>query len=263
MPGWTRTRLAALFCAALLLTACDAGHKSKPGVDNTWGGPELAIQLPGPSTTVSYALDEAGWAAYKAGEHAPIRAMVHLRALNVRDEVVVRYAVDDGPFKAHDDPTTAFDLPAGLAPGTHLISAYVANKAGEPHRKFGPKSAVVAEFHVKVDVTRANGTVDHLGGESNAYGHQVDGVYRPFERGAPQLMVERRGATVNVLVLNAELAEDNLRLVWGDTVHATGRSKVVKLDDASSSFTVALERKVGEDWVRVEGARSTWPMARP
>lgn len=254
------TRLAALLCAALLLTACDAGHRDAPGKDNRWGGPELAVQLPGASTTVRYAFDEAGWAAYKAGEHEPIHAMMHLRALNRVDEVVVRYAVDDGPFQAVADPLKPFDLPAGLAPGTHLISAYVADKAGEPHEKIGKKGVVVSEFHIAVDVTRANGGVDHLGGPSNTYGHQSEGRYEPFDRQAPQLVVERRGAMVNVLVANGELGEDTLRVVWSGGEMTSDMKGVIALEDASSSIALTLERKVGDTWERLPGSRTSWPM---
>lgn len=263
MPRWTPACRLALLSVALLLAGCDAGHRDAPGKDNKWTGPELAIQLPGPSTTIRYELSEAEWEAYKAGQHPPIRGMVHLRALNRVDEVVVRVAVDDRPFRAVPDPMKPFDLPPGLLPGTHLISAYAANQAGEPHEKVGPKSVVVAEFHIEVDVTRADGSVDTLGGPSNTYGHQREGVYQAFDRQAPQLVVDRRGPMVNVLVANGELGEDTLRVVWGDGQMVQGIAGIIGLEDASTSIALTLEQKVGDEWQRVPGARAVWPMPRP
>ncbi|MDJ0974603.1 MAG: hypothetical protein QNJ98_09105 [Planctomycetota bacterium] len=264
MPRWTPACRLALLSAALLLTACDAGHRDLPGKDNKWGGPELAIQLPGPSTTVRYELTEDEWTAYKAGEHAPIQAMVHLRALNEVDEVVVRFAVDDRPFRSVPDPRKPFPLPAGLTPGTHLISAYAGNKSGEPHKQIGTKGVAVAEFHIEVKVTRADGTVDTLGGPSNTYGHQAEGAYQPFDRKAPQLLVDRRGAMVNVLVANGELAEDTLRVAWndGESQMNKGVAGIIGLEDASTSISLTLEQMVDGEWQRVPGARSVWPMPR-
>lgn len=252
--------------AALLLSACDAGHRDRPGKDNEWNGPEIAIQLPGPGTTLRFEVSEADFKAEKSP--AP-KAMIHLRALADYDNVVVRYSLDDGPFMVLEEPTKPFDLPEGLAPGTHLFTAYVGAKDGD--WKYASKSATAITFNVKYDVKRADGTTETLGGPTSAYGHRVDGVFTPFSRHAPQMIVDRRGTQVHVFVINTMLHPDKVRVTYADGAldgtnadgevdgsHAQGG--VITLSDESAPITLKLERKVGGKWERVPGARSAWPM---
>lgn len=261
------------FAAALLLTACDAGDRNDPGSDNKWPGPEIAVQLPGPSTTIRFAVTEAD---FKAGNTPQIQAMLHLRALGEIDEVSVRWALDGGPFRTLEDPSKPFALPKGLAPGTHLLTAYVAKKKGD--YEFGRRSATATTFHVTYDVTRKvddEETVETLGGETNTYGHRVDGQYQRFNRNAPQLVVHRDEATVHVFVVNARLDPERVRVNYLDGIldgettkdgeHDMPYGGTFSVQDAATSVRMTLERMNDDgEWERVPGALTAWPVvAKP
>lgn len=237
----SRLWLVLALAGSLLLAGCDAGNRGAEGSDNLAMGPQLAVQVPGHDTIV---------------ETQTPRLQFHLRSLTKLpfEEATVYYAIDDGPFVKVEDATTWVKVEEPLVPGTHLITAYVANEEGVPYA--GPDSVAASTFHVQVE---KEGQV--LGGRSADHGFKRDGEWQAFDPHGPTLVVVPAQKGVMALVRGATLDGETWR------VRATGAEETVLGADtpyggaiAGAVTSVVLEHRTSEDaaWTPALGGRVSW-----
>jgi hypothetical protein len=256
-----------VLAAALVLSACDAGHRDEPGIDNKWPGPELDIQVPGPGTTVKASRKSAG-------DPSDLNMFFRVRPMGEHGDLVVRYALDDGAFRVHENVTAAFLLQEPLAPGTRLVSAYLAKKDGSP--RFGARSTSVSTFVAQIE-DELSGQV--LGKDANnpgtgQYGHHDDeGLWHPFDPNAPCLVVDERDGRIHVLAHRCVLDGKHYRVRY---LYDDKREGTIPGDDPENErfgktidagkVTITLEEMVGKDpgqWQKVAGSRSEWTNPTP
>jgi hypothetical protein len=275
MPRWI-----ACLAAALLLTACDAGHPT-PGSDNLWPGPELDIQVPGPRTTVSLTWpapvkQDVGGAILDVPQGKPRpRLFFRVRPLGEAGNLRVRYALDEGVFHTVENATEALTMKEDPAPGTRLISAYLVKADGAP--RFGARATTVSTF-IAVVFDEASG--ETLGKDANnpgtaQYGYlDEEQVWHPFDPKAPCLVVDAQGDRIHVLAHRCALDGKHYRVrytldgtegtIAGDDVDSGRFGATIDAADAGT-ILIVLEEHVTEDadavWRQVKGSRSTWARA--
>ena len=231
----------ALAGSLFTLAGCDAGHRGAEGSDNLSMGPQLAVQVPGHDTVID--------------TQTP-RLQFHLRSLTkVRfEDASVYYAIDDGPFKKVEDPTTWVQVEEPLVPGTHLITAYVADDKGVPYP--GPTSVAASTFHVQIEKDGQT-----LGGRSSDHGYKTEGEWKPFDPHGPTLVVVPAARGVMALVRGATLDGETWR------VRATGAEETLLGADtphggpvAGAIKSVVLEHRASAEaeWAPALGGRVSW-----
>ncbi len=236
-----------LVCFSLGLSACGAGNPGNEGRDNRWTGPELAIQVPANGTTVQTRTPKLHF---------------HLRALRDLAERRVFYSVDGGPLFTAPDATRPVLIETPLAPGTHLIEAYVGDESGTPIP--GPHAAALAEFHVQVVEQGST-----LGGDSDAYDHRDgDGFVQDFDPSRAALIVVPNAGGAWVLLTGSDVHLDGKQL----RVRATTAAGDVVLGESPEARhggmipgtieAVFLEQREGTGdeakWVTAPGSRTSW-----
>lgn len=241
-----------IVCFSFCLSACGAGNPGNEGGDNRWTGPELAIQVPANGTTVQ--------------TRTPMLHF-HLRALKDLAKLRVFYSIDGGGLLVNPDATKPVLIEKPLAPGTHLVQAYVGDENGTPVP--GPHAAAIAEFHVQV--VEGGST---LGGDSDAYDHRdAEGFLQDFDPARAALIVVPSAGGVWVLLTGSDAHLDGEhRRVRAKT--ATGDVVLGESPDARHGGlipgqveAVFLEERVGEGdeakWVTAPGSRSSWKPNTP
>ena len=137
-----------LFLLPLLiaLTACEAGHRDNPGVDNTWPGPELTVVQPGPEQIVSVPVEREGPTGYRMPQvFFDLRNLVP-EAQRKGDTIL--YRIDGGSMREVTDWSKPIVLDEGAhEAGARLLLACVRNgKTNAPYTN--PESMVVRRFYL-------------------------------------------------------------------------------------------------------------------
>ncbi len=239
---------------ALGLAACDSGHRDDPAGDNRWMGPDLAVQLPGPDTTVKAVEVEID---DKTLERGIPQIVFHLRNPKPAAGDVVRYAIDG---KWTGSPVTnargpvPFDATNAepLTIGTHVLTAVVTTADGTPYTNEGASLAI--PFHVRE--------------RSGEFGYRdKDGNRHEFHRDDPCLIVigpepDAAGSRVIVTAANCALGEGHrIRLVHDGAVTIL-KSAAVHHAQAWKTLEIELQHDVGgEDepkWETVPGVMNRW-----
>ena len=272
MPRWI-----ACLAAALVFTACDAGHPT-PGSDNLWPGPELDIQVPGPRTTVSVTWpapvkqDVDGQTVEVAQDKPRPQLFFRLRPLGEAGDLQIRYALDDGDFHTVKVDTKAMTMAEVPAPGTRLISGYLTKMDGSP--RFGARSTTVSTFILEAFDEASGSTLgkdaDNPGTAQYGY-RDEDRLWHPFDSNAPCLVVDAVDGRIHVLAHRCALDGENYRVRY--TLDGTegkisgedadnGRFGATLEAGPAGSIRIVLEERVtqGDEqvWQTVRGSRSVW-----
>lgn len=178
--------LAALL-PALLLTACDAGHRETPGVDNLLASPRVEVLQPRPDAVVA---------------EGPVQVLV--RVLGMGDDMEACLQIDDMAPLVGFDPSRPVEVSAKA--GSHLLKVWVRGPDGSVVR--GRDAVALRHFH--------------LGERTLALGHSpAPGEARvPFDEhqdpvlvwAGPLTPVSSAAAHADLLVLNETLSADGRRL---------------------------------------------------
>ena len=238
----------------VVLSACDAGHRENPGVDNTWPGPELVVVQPGPGQIVTRPYVEPNpvmKAALGATHYRMPKGFFDLRNLAPeaeREGDSIRYRIDGGPLRELRDWSRSVDLGDGAhSAGTHILVACVWNGAANaPYAN--PESVVVRPFHLASE-----------DGEWDLWKTKGDPPRAPLLETGPAMLVTGPAARVKgtpmlTFAFKGQGFGTRYRLAYrvdaGDWRHATKIEPIALADLKPGAHTVVarLEQAEGKAW---------------
>jgi len=251
--------LALLVLSASSLAACDAGHRSDPGVDNRQAGPALAIVQPGPGQTLALEVRaEDGRAVAKWP--TLIFDVRHMAPREKKAGDHVRYVLDRGPVQVVPAGALARPVRVGIeapqGPGTHVLRAWVARDDGTPYGN--AESVAVRLFHLgeesgDFDVRMPSGSENPLAPFRDTDPHLVVAAPAAGEVGDRlhlAVSAEALGADLRVLL---NVGDQEAPVTEGGAIDVRALAPFAGLAAGEHEVGIRLQRRTGGAWNDVPG----------